>query len=291
MDSILMPTLLSHIALFSAPSRHALRCLTTASTVLPTVHRGNIFEERSLKVLQDHLSMSLRRVGGKSDGGIDLLGWWWLPPSDPEDAEPDGTSNSPRRRRLRVLAQCKAEKKKTSPKYVREMEGVLHRYIALTKHQSSPSLELASGGDSPPILSQHPLVALLVSESPFTKSTILRAQSSPVPFFLLYIPPVADPGADDGLQAPSQIGMAVWNPALAGVRGLLGGKMEARWERSIHGSGRPGLWWNGQRLKSWTPDITSGDNELSMTEEDKFFEGLAEEELLISAHTSEQPSR
>lgn len=234
--------------------------------------------------------MSLRRVGGKSDGGIDLLGWWWLPPSDSPNASPDKTLNTPpRRRRLRVLAQCKAEKKKTSPKYVREMEGVLHRYLALTRHQRSES---SSEGDLPGFSSQYPLVALLVSESPFTKSTILRAQSSPVPFFLLHIPPLSGPEDEDEPAVPGQIGMAIWNPALAGVRGLLGGKMEARWERSIHGSGRPGLWWNGQKLKSWTPDIIRSDEEeLSMIEEDRFFEALAGEEgPSTSGDTSEQLS-
>src|ERR1700733_5325925 len=81
---------------------------------LSTTHRGTAFEERSLKILHDHMSMSLRRVGGKSDGGIDLLGWWWLPPTDPSASEV-------MRRRIRVIAQCKAEKKKIGPKYVREM--------------------------------------------------------------------------------------------------------------------------------------------------------------------------
>ena len=32
------------------------------------------------------------------------------------------------RRRIKVIAQCKAEKKKLGPKYVRELEGVLHHY-------------------------------------------------------------------------------------------------------------------------------------------------------------------
>ena len=46
---------------------------------LSTVHRGVAFEERTMRLLQEGLSMSLRRVGGKADGGIDLQGWWWLP--------------------------------------------------------------------------------------------------------------------------------------------------------------------------------------------------------------------
>ncbi|KAJ7336382.1 hypothetical protein DFH08DRAFT_287839 [Mycena albidolilacea] len=242
--------------------------------VLSTTYRGTFFEERSMKILQDHLSMSLRHVGGKSDGGIDLMGWWWLPPpsSGPGDAPIDPSLS---RRRLRVLAQCKAEKRKASPKYVREMEGVLHRYISLLN--PSPALGAAS-------TSQYPLVALLVSESPFTKATILRAQSSPVPFFLLHIPPLPDPNAaataneeSDSDEEPNEnkIGSAVWNPAL--VRGLLDGKMEVRWERSPNGTGRPGLWWGGRRLQSWTPDNAS-EADLTLDREDSFFEALAEGE-------------
>jgi hypothetical protein len=226
-----------------------------------------------MKLLQDHLSMSLRRVGGKSDGGIDLMGWWWLPAPEslPSDLQNQNASGSgPNRRRLRVLAQCKAEKKKASPKYVREMEGVLHRYMSLL---NSP-VSLGAGVSS---TSQYPLVALLVSESPFTKSTLLRAQSSPVPFFLLHIPPLPDPNVPreelDPDEEPNKIGSAVWNPAL--VRGLLGSQMEARWERSPSGTGRPGLWWGGQRLQSWTPDGSSED--LTLEHEDHFFESLAEQ--------------
>ncbi|KAJ7039851.1 hypothetical protein C8F04DRAFT_281130 [Mycena alexandri] len=240
-----------------------------APPVLSTTFRGTFFEERSMKILQDHLSMSLRRVGGKSDGGIDLMGWWWLPPTEFESGDARNVPAA-KRRRLRVLAQCKAEKKKASPKYVREMEGVLHRYMSLL---NSPP----SSGDAP-AASQYPLVALLVSESPFTKSTVLRAQSSPVPFFLLHIPPLPDPDATEECESDeetaSMIGSAVWNPAL--VRGLLDGKMEARWERSPSGVGRPGLWWGGKRLQSWTPDGVSEEH-LSMENEDKFFQALAEE--------------
>ncbi|KAJ7770567.1 hypothetical protein B0H16DRAFT_1515929 [Mycena metata] len=245
----------------------ARRAFSSQVTPLSTTFRGTFFEERSMKILQDHLSMSLRRVGGKSDGGIDLMGWWWLPPTEFESGDAQ-TVPVAKRRRLRVLAQCKAEKKKASPKYVREMEGVLHRYMSL----------LNSPGDAAST-SQYPLVALLVSESPFTKSTVLRAQSSPVPFFLLHIPPLPNPDAteeyDSDEETANRIGSAVWNPAL--VRGLFDGKMEARWERSPSGVGRPGLWWGGKRLQSWTPDGVSEEH-LSMENEDRFFQALAEEQ-------------
>ena len=205
---------------------------------LSAVHKGNAFEERAVRLLQDGLSMSLKRVGGKSDGGVDLRGWWWLPPIG------DTRISATQRRRLRVLAQCKAEKKKFSPNYVREMEGVLHRYT-YSAHQKNES-------------EVHPYVALLLSESPFTSSTLLRAQSSPIPFFLLHLPPTDtfQTDLDDSSDGRGRIGPAFWNPALGGQRGVLGGQIEARWERAAGRGevGRLGLWWQGKRLQSWTPD-------------------------------------
>ena len=47
--------------------------------MLSTVHRGTAFEKRALALLTEHMSMSLTRVGGSYDGGIDLIGWWWVP--------------------------------------------------------------------------------------------------------------------------------------------------------------------------------------------------------------------
>lgn len=194
------------------------RGISTALAMLSTVHRGAAFEKRALRLLQANLSMSLNRVGGKSDGGIDLRGWWWLPFT--QNAFNDPTH----RQRVRVFAQCKAEKKKIGPKYIREMEGVLHRHF-----------------DDP-----NPMVALFVSESLFTKEALLRMQSSSIPFFLLHLPSMHEDG----------IGSMVWNHALSGTNGLLQGKMEARWERSEDSDkvGRPSLWVQNQRAPSWTPE-------------------------------------
>lgn len=235
---------------------HLARKLCSVANIdkLSTVHRGNAFEERCLKILQGHLSMRLRRVGGKSDGGVDLQGWWWLPPALESGAVPSSSyvANSGEgpagRRRLRIFAQCKAEKKKFSPNYVREMEGVLHRYLSSSKVTSAS--DKANGAS-------YPLVALLLSESPFTASTFLRAQSSPVPFFLLHIPLVSSEGEfsdTDGREAPQDIGTAFWNPALGGQHGILGGHIEARWERAVGGGGRPGLWFRENKIRNWTPD-------------------------------------
>ena len=202
-----------------APTQYHVTDLNrSAPTMLSSVHRGTAFEKRAMHLLQTNLSMSLGRVGGKSDGGIDLQGWWW-PPS-----APNAFTDPIHRRRVRVFAQCKAERKKTGPKYIREMEGVLHRQLS----------------------DQNPTVALFISQSQFTKAALLRAQSSSIPFFLLHLPSEHE---DD-------IGSMVWNHALSGTNGLLQGKVEARWERSLNhdGVGRPSLWVQDQRTSSWMPE-------------------------------------
>ncbi|KAG1738125.1 uncharacterized protein EDB91DRAFT_1139112 [Suillus paluster] len=222
----------------------------TQST-LSTVARGTAFEQRSLQVLQECFSMSLKRVGGKSDGGVDLLGWWWLPLSD--------SKSSPitlPRRRIRVLAQCKAEKKKFSPNYVREMEGVWHMHTRASS--TTPVSELGT-------------VALLLSESKFTIATLTRALGSSVPFLLMHLPPhissvpvSSDSCAENTL---GEVGSAFWNPALGGAHGILRGELDVRWERDLAGGGRPGLWCRDKRVQNWTPDACSIDAQLQDIDE------------------------
>ncbi len=69
---------------------------------------GTHYEYTVLNTLR-RLRLSLTRVGGPSDGGIDLLGRWHLP----------DTSSAP----LRVLVSCKAFKGYVGPNIVRELEG------------------------------------------------------------------------------------------------------------------------------------------------------------------------
>lgn len=236
------------------------RCISSgvvSLSRLSTVHQGNAFEERSLAILHQTMSMSLKRVGGKEDRGIDLLGWWWLPASE---SPLDATSSS-KRRRIRVIAQCKAEKKKTGPKYIRELEGVLFRFLTMPSgsidvhHNSSPDPDSVASIDSE--TAQIPVIALLVSESEFTKSAILRANSSPIPFFLLHLPAIDNPDAT-GVDDLGNLGMALCNPALYSTSGLLKGLMELRWERhEFGGGGRPALWWGNRRLQSWTPELVN----------------------------------
>lgn len=72
-----------------------------------TTYVGTHYEYTVKSSLQ-HLGMSLKRIGGKSDCGIDLLGTWSLP-SVPQ--------------LLKVLVQCKALARKIEPSQVRELEG------------------------------------------------------------------------------------------------------------------------------------------------------------------------
>jgi hypothetical protein len=244
---------------------------TTGPKLLSTVERGTAFEERSLRLARMHLSMALSRVGGKSDGGVDLQGWWWLP-SGVDGAPPTA------RRRLRILAQCKAEAKKLGPNYVREMEGVLYRHI----HEELGTFGGGGGGGGSGggsashnstatpsnLATPAPLVAVLMSQSAFTREAVLRAQSSHVPFLLLHLPPLPDDTANAVPQSVDNVGTVIWNPALGGAKGLLGGEIDIRWERAVGSAagggtvvGRPGLWTaSGERIESWVPESNgSGD--------------------------------
>ncbi|KAL1864220.1 hypothetical protein Daus18300_007817 [Diaporthe australafricana] len=72
-----------------------------------TLYVGTHYEYTVAQVLSKY-GFYLKRVGGHSDYGIDLLGTWTVPSSK----EP-----------LKVLIQCKAIARKSSPNLVRELEG------------------------------------------------------------------------------------------------------------------------------------------------------------------------
>lgn len=255
MTSSSMATRCSLLNALSNPTFRHTRCAkkyTTNATkaLISAVHRGIHFENRSITLLERHLSMSLKRVGGRGDGGVDMLGWWWIP------HVVDDTHLLGQRRRIRIIAQCKAEKKKIGPKYVRELEGVLHRYHASDPVKGNIDAESFDSYDTFPeaLHTQSkcvPSLGLFISESPFTQATVLHAQSSPIPLLLLHLPPeVKTPTSSSSWDV---LGSAIWNPALAGDQGLLGGQMEIRWERSTSGPDRPGIWWRGAKLPSWVP--------------------------------------
>lgn len=96
-----------------------------------TVDIGRAFELHCLRFLNEQLYMALTQVGGAGDGGVDLRGWWTVP-SRPSvtpatgDVGGAGPSNlEGRTRRIRILGQCKAERRALGPRAVRELEGVM----------------------------------------------------------------------------------------------------------------------------------------------------------------------
>lgn len=72
-----------------------------------TIYVGTHYEYTVAQVLARY-GFYLRRIGGHSDYGTDLLGTWTVP-SCPEP--------------LKVLVQCKAISRKSAPNLIRELEG------------------------------------------------------------------------------------------------------------------------------------------------------------------------
>jgi len=82
-----------------------------------TVYVGTRFEYIVADVLARY-GFYLRRVGGMSDKGIDLLGTWTV--SAPS---PSRSSSSSARPPIKVLVQCKAGRRSPVPHLIRELEG------------------------------------------------------------------------------------------------------------------------------------------------------------------------
>ncbi|KAL2200425.1 hypothetical protein P885DRAFT_28695 [Corynascus similis CBS 632.67] len=106
-----------------------------------TVYVGTHFEYTAAAALVRY-GLSLRRVGGASDCGIDLLGIWSLSLPHPAPKE------------LRVIAQCKAVRR-PGPHLVRELEGAFAGAPAGWR----PTTTTTRSG----------VVGLLVTERPATK--------------------------------------------------------------------------------------------------------------------------
>ena len=223
---------------------------------LTTVFKGTSFEERARQTLRDHLSMSLRRVGGRGDGGIDLQGWWWLP-ADLLSCElhvaVGGNPDAQKRVPIRILAQCKTEEKKIGPRYIREFEGTIHRFLSRPSTRGSHAVTAQHHAMGP--------VGVFLSTSTFTTASLRQVYASSLPIALVHLPEdeASPPTPEHGAQAvqkrkPNTFGNILFNPALGAAHGLLRGTVEPRWERSaLPGDGRPGLWSAGRRLESWIP--------------------------------------
>ncbi|KAK2596761.1 hypothetical protein QQS21_006156 [Conoideocrella luteorostrata] len=79
-----------------------------------TVYIGTHYEYKVSQSLSKY-GFFLKRIGGSSDYGTDLVGTWTLPSSPPSSAAAAVA--------LRVLVQCKAGSQRVGPQHVRELEG------------------------------------------------------------------------------------------------------------------------------------------------------------------------
>ncbi|ADV22405.1 hypothetical protein I315_00748 [Cryptococcus gattii Ru294] len=215
-----------------------------------TIEVGTAFEKHALSFLNKSMSMSLRRVGGANDGGVDLRGWWWVPRMATPAIEFAASENDGGLRRLRVLAQCKAEKKSVGPRAVRELEGVMSQLEFRREQQSTAEAA----------------IAILISQSGFTKNAMQHATQSRIPLMLLHLPggqPTAltlmssSPESDTGTfpnQERIKVESAWWNRSLS--HGILGGKMELRREVLVTSDGlgaSTALWMDGKKLDRCVP--------------------------------------
>ncbi len=99
------------------------------------------------------LGFALRRVGGASDRGIDLLGTWSIPKPPVADTAPDSLYD------IRVILQCKAGSgQRVGPHLVRELEG------AFVGAPAGWRTSRTGGGSN-----EAAVIGLLVAEKPATK--------------------------------------------------------------------------------------------------------------------------
>jgi hypothetical protein len=98
-----------------------------------TVYKGTLYEYTIAETLSQY-GFYLKRVGGASDRGMDLLGTWTIP----------STTDT-----MKVIVQCKAGAKSPGPSNVRELKGALKA--------------------APPGWRGADVLGLLVSEKPATK--------------------------------------------------------------------------------------------------------------------------
>lgn len=161
---------------------------------LSTVAIGRAYEVLCQDFLRRELSMPLILVGGANDNGIDLRGTW-RPSLTSENSEstchenldsssippspPLSVTSSFLIRSYAIIAQCKCYSKKLGPSVIRELEGTA------TSYMSDNADTQLSATDTTEAQQQQPLLALLLSRSPFSQRCIARATFSNIPILLL----------------------------------------------------------------------------------------------------------
>src|SRR3990167_188213 len=165
--------------------------------------KGAKFERGCLETLSN-FNFHLQQCGGAGDKGVDLIGVWQLVPTsqlleklsiiNTNDTLPNINFINPISWPLvNTVIQCKHEKIKCKPSYVRELDGVLSRFnsqssteifIPTTRQSSLNTLAI------PPI--KIPLIGFLICSSSFSPGCLTALHSSLNPIILMIVEPVEE---------------------------------------------------------------------------------------------------
>ncbi|KAJ3149268.1 hypothetical protein HDU86_006991 [Geranomyces michiganensis] len=118
--------------------------------------------------------LSLRRVGGADDRGVDLRGVWdfCLPPAA---------------RFLPAIVQCKHyETARTGPALIRELEGTAARESPGTVAVFACSAGFSNAAVAAAFASPIPIALVVVAETGITRMTLNRALTTAVPGLVVY---------------------------------------------------------------------------------------------------------
>ncbi|KAL1840550.1 hypothetical protein VTJ49DRAFT_324 [Mycothermus thermophilus] len=186
-----------------------------------TVYVGTHFEY-TVQLALARFGLDLRRVGGASDCGIDLLGTWALPFPSSHSSSLSGAAAalSP----LRVLAQCKAVQR-PGPHFIRELEGAFVGAPAGWRAWT----ESGRGGG---------ILGLLVAEKPATKGIREALARSRWPMGFVACSRVGEVSQFLWNRRAEEEGLEGFGVAVRYVDGDSGGKKEVV------------LTWKGERVSS-----------------------------------------
>ncbi|GAM25151.1 hypothetical protein SAMD00019534_083260 [Acytostelium subglobosum LB1] len=128
---------------------------------LSNVKVGTDYELLTIETLSKY-GLSLKRVGGAGDKGIDFRGEWMI------------NSN-----KYSVIGQCKKVKRKTGPSVLREFESTMKRFAEV------PLLD--AGGQQLQLQQQRTLIGIMASHSRFMDSVQVEMDSFDLPMIMCQI--------------------------------------------------------------------------------------------------------
>ncbi|KAJ3182965.1 hypothetical protein HDU87_007387 [Geranomyces variabilis] len=139
------------------------------------VARGTAFELLTLRMLRRH-GLSLRRVGGADDRGVDLRGQWDF-----------CSTTRPMAPSLPAIVQCKDyETARAGPALIRELEGTAARESPGTVAVFACSAGFSQAAVAAAFASLTPIALVVVAETGISRMTLNRALTAAIPGLVVY---------------------------------------------------------------------------------------------------------